>query len=369
MNRHFNITLIALTVFLWTSISNVLKAQENEPLQVSPAQVTFFYPLGTDSRTSLLSSYHFSLNMLWGITGGVNGAEIGSLVNQTKGDLKGAQFGGVANLVSGRVLGGQFAGIINTSSVLRGVQFGGIVNLADASSGEEDELSTGFQAAGILNIESRSLEGAQMALINITKDNLKGAQIGGLFNKTSTLSGVQIGLINMADTVEKGVQIGLLNLVKHGMYTAMEIESNESFYANATYKLGTPRFYSIISLGFRTQNQTEIWAPGFGFGTYFPVGNITGINIDAISYHVNEGEWWTSEENSLHKLKVNCSFQVAPKVTLFGGFSMNLSVSSIKDVEGIPTGSSLKTPGSFYEATNAHRHLKLYPGFNAGIRF
>lgn len=106
MNRHFNITLIALTVFLWTSISNVLKAQENEPLQVSPAQVTFFYPLGTDSRTSLLSSYHFSLNMLWGITGGVNGAEIGSLVNQTKGDLKGAQFGGVANLVSGRVLGG-----------------------------------------------------------------------------------------------------------------------------------------------------------------------------------------------------------------------------------------------------------------------
>lgn len=369
MNRHLNIVIIALTVFLLTSIASVLKAQENESLQSSPAQVTFFYPLGTDGRNSLLSSYNFSLNMLWGITGGVNGAEIGSLVNQTKGGLKGAQLGGIANLVYGGVQGGQFAGIINTSEALRGVQFAGIVNLTNASTDEEDALSKGFQAAGILNMEAQSLDGAQIALINITKDNLKGAQIGGILNKASTVSGVQIGLINMADSVGKGVQIGLLNLVKHGMYTAMEIESNESFYANATYKFGTQRFYSIISLGFKTQPHTEIWATGFGFGTYFPVGKITGVSIDALNYHINEGEWWTSEENSLYKLKANCSFQISPKVAIFGGLSINLLVSSIKDAEGKLIGSSLKNFGNFYEKTNTDTHLKLYPGFNAGIRF
>lgn len=369
MIQHFNIAIIALTVFLWTSIFSDLKAQDEHPSQTSFAQITFVYPLGTEGKSSVLSSYHFSLNMLWGITGGIKGVEMGSLVNQTKGTVKGTQLGGLANFATETVEGAQFAGIINTSKRLQGTQFGGIVNLANSNAQEEEEPSTGLQAAGILNIERQSMVGAQMALINITKDNLKGAQIGGLLNKASTVSGIQIGLINMADTVEKGVQIGLLNLVKHGMYKAVEIEFNESFYANATYKLGTQRFYSILSLGFKTQNQTEIWAPGFGFGTYFPVGKITGINIDAITYHVNEGEWWTSKENSLHKLKINCSFQIAPKVALFGGFSMNLQVSSIKDAEGKPIGSMLNTPGTFYDKVNDNTHLKLYPGFNAGIRF
>lgn len=371
MNRHFKIIIILLAIFSWLSIPNILKAQDDAQSPTAPAQVTFFYPLGTAGKSSVLSSYHFSLNMLWGITGGINDAEIGGLLNQTKGAVVGAQFGGLGNLVSDKVSGAQFSGVINTSTALQGAQFGGLVNLVHSDDAIENELAEddGLQVAGILNLHENSLKGAQMALINITKNNIKGAQIGGLFNKASTVSGVQIGLINMADTVEKGVQIGLLNLVKHGMYTAMEIESNESFYANATYKLGTQKFYSIISLGFKTQNQTEIWAPGFGFGTYFPIGNITGINIDALTYHVNEGEWWTNKENSLHKLKINCSFQVAPKVALFGGFSMNLSVSAIKDAEGTPTGSMLKTPGNFYEKTNANTHLKLYPGFNAGIRF
>lgn len=369
MNRHFNITITVLTIFVWTSMANTLKAQDNSSSPTSPAQVTLLYPLGTEGKSSLLSSYHFSLNMLWGITGGVDGMEIGGVLNQTKGAVVGAQLGGLGNLVSGQVTGAQFSGIINTSGTLQGAQFGGIVNLTNSSTDIEDEASTGVQVAGILNLEANSMKGAQLGLINIAKNNIKGAQVGGLFNKTATLSGVQIGLINMADTVEKGVQIGLLNLVKHGMYTVMEVEANESFYANATYKLGTQRFYSIISLGFKTQNKTEFWAPGFGFGTYFPVGNITGINIDALTYHVNEGEWWTNKENSLHKLKINCSFQVAPKVALYGGLSINLLVSEITDAEGTPTGSTLKTPGTFYEKVNDNTHLKLYPGFNAGIRF
>lgn len=369
MNRHFNIFITVLTIFLGASMANILKAQDDNSSPTSPAQVTFLYPLGTEGKSSLLSSYHFSLNMLWGITGGISGAEIGGLLNQTKGAVTGAQFGGLGNLVSDKVSGVQFSGIINTSAKLQGAQFGGLANMANSGIDAEDEVSTGVQVAGILNLEANSMKGAQLGLINITKNNIKGAQIGGLFNKAATVSGVQIGLINMADTVEKGVQIGLLNLVKHGMYTAIEVEANESFYANATYKLGTRRFYSIVTVGFKTQNKTEFWAPGFGFGTYFPVGNITGINIDALTYHVNEGEWWTSKENSLHKLKINCSFQVAPKLALFAGFSMNLQVSSIKDAEGRPSGSLLKTPGAFYDKVNTDTYLKLYPGFNAGIRF
>lgn len=191
MNRQFNIAIFILTIFSWTSISHLLKAQDSVSTQLSPAQVTLAYPLGTDGKGAILSSYYFSLNMLWGITRGIHGAEFGGMGNQTMGAVKGAQLGGLANLVSGEVRGGQFSGIINTSKKLQGAQFGGVVNLASSADEKEDSASSGLQVAGILNVEGQSLRGAQVALINITKNKLKGVQMGGLFNKASSVSGVR----------------------------------------------------------------------------------------------------------------------------------------------------------------------------------
>lgn len=368
---NLQVRIFTLIIFLSFACTQILKAQEGAT-KPSPAQITFFYPIGTHGIASDSIPYHFSLNMLWGFTGGIKGAELGGLFNKTNGTVTGAQFGGLGNFVAGNVTGGQFAGLINAASSFKGIQMGGLINKVEDKEGsslEETPRNIGVQAAGLYNLQANSMKGVQIGLININREHIQGAQIAGLLNKTKTISGVQFGLINIADTVKKGVPIGLINIVKHGSYSAIEVEYNESFHANISYKLGVKRFYSIITVAFKEQNGKEFWAPGYGFGTYFPVANNTGINIDAISYHINEGEWWTNEENRLNKLKINCSFQLAPRLSLFGGFSVNVLVSGMKDEEGSPQGSDFKTPNSFYDKVNTNTHITIYPGLNAGIRF
>ena len=60
----------------------ISSAQEaEEELINSPAQVTFFYPLGTNSIHTHKYYYDISLNILAGRTGGVNGFELAGWVN------------------------------------------------------------------------------------------------------------------------------------------------------------------------------------------------------------------------------------------------------------------------------------------------
>lgn len=378
MNSKFK--TIAVIFYLCFAQVKTLMAQSHQP-NASPAQISLFYPIGTQGTASDSISYNVSLNLLWGLTGGIRGAELGGLFNKTKGAMSGAQFGGLGNFVDGDMTGGQFSGLMNTATSLKGAQIGGLINSVNNTPKvhQSDTIeaiaspiyeNNGVQAAGLLNQQAENMKGVQIAgLINLNRQHIKGVQLSGLLNKTKSISGVQIGLINIADTITNGVPIGLINIVKSNAYKATEVEVNESFYANVSYKMGVKRFYSIFSLAFTTQNQKEFWALGFGFGTSFAVNNITGIHIDAVNYHLNEGEWWTNNHNQLNKLKINCSFQLAPKLSVFGGFSANVLISEIKNKEGIPTGSHFKTPNAFYEKVNSSTKIVIYPGLNAGIRF
>ena len=63
-------------------------AQESDTLLTSKVQVTFAYPLGSNGLNSLNYSNNFSLNILFGLNGGVDGVEIGGLMNYNKGEVK-----------------------------------------------------------------------------------------------------------------------------------------------------------------------------------------------------------------------------------------------------------------------------------------
>jgi len=383
---------------------------ENEEGRKRLAQITFISPLGTNGIQSANTTNKISLNLIMGVSGGVNGFEMGGFHNTTKGDAKGFQVAGFGNVVTGISNGFQFGGLYNVdlglsqglqvagiTNVITGmskgmhvagisnyvhqeswaVQFGGIANVSPKG-------NHGFQVAGISNINGKEGEGSQLAglanvhygkrskfqaagLVNIATEGTRGAQLAGLVNYTSKLNGFQLALINIADTVESGVPLGLLSIVKHGYY-AFEIEANDAFWINATYKMGTPRLYNIFTVGFQQQNGNEIWGVGLGLGTLISVREKWGFNFDLTATHVNENEWWTEELNLLNRLKFNAWFDLGP-LKLYGGPSLNVHVSNLKDNEGNPGGNLIDPGLSFLNETNGKTRTLVYPGFNLGIRF
>jgi hypothetical protein len=156
-------------------------------------------------------------------------------------------------------------------------------------------------------------------------------------------------------------------VVKHGYY-AFELEANDAFWINATYKMGVPKLYNIFTVGFNQQNGQEMWAVGLGMGSILPFSDRWGLNFDLTASHVNENEWWTQDLNLLNRLKMNLWVDIGP-MQFFGGPSLNVYVSQLINDEGNPGGNLIDPSLSFYEHTSGNTKTIIYPGFNFGIRF
>jgi len=379
MNTIFkNSKYLAIMLIMFGMINFQSMAQEiKEEQKIMPAQLTLISPLGTNGLESGRVINRFSVNIWAGVSGGVLGAEFGGLANFSKGNvtgfqgaglinaslgaLKGAQFAGLANYNQGNITGSQASGIANISlGTVMGPQFAGIanVNIKDA---------TGGMFSGIINTTVGNMNGVQFAgIANVTIGKLNGMQFG-LVNYAHTLSGFQLGLINVAHTVEKGSALGLITYFKNG-YHRFEMEYNETFYLNATFKSGVPHLYMIYTIGFKTDSNTAYWAPGIGVGTLVGLSDKLDLNSDLIVRQVNEDEWWTDDLNLLNTLKVNLAYNITDRFAIYGGPSLNVAVSGIKDEEGMVIGETF-VPWHFFDKTYDNHAVKMYVGFNAGIRF
>jgi hypothetical protein len=350
---------------------------DSEPMSVMPAQLTFISPLGTNGMQSGRTINIVSVNMLAGISGGVRGVELGGLANVSKGNVTGLQAAGLVNSSLGYANGLQLAGLVNfNKGFVNGAQLAGLVNLTTAEF-EGAQMAglinvntkdlKGFQAAGLINTTTGIADGLQLAgVTNVATTELRGAQIG-LINYTNTLNGFQLGLINVADSVGKGAGLGLFTFYRNG-YHAFELEYNETFRANATFKSGVDKLYMIYTLGFKTDNNKTYWSPGIGLGSNFHLSERTSLNVDLISRQVNEDEWWTNELNLLNTLRLDVAWNISDRVAFYGGPTYNVVVSGIQDNEGNVVGDSF-SPWSFYDKTYNNNRVKMYFGFNAGFRF
>ena len=370
-------TLLSILIFLTAITYSKVTAQDGKlPTKTMPAQLTFLFPLGTNGLNSHHIANNFSINMLAGASGGVKGLELAGLGNLTKGNVKGLQTAGLANATLGNVTGLQMAGLINfNKGYINGLQIAGLANAIPAKvSGLQlaglvhapAKDVNGVQAAGITNVSTGHLSGLQMSLVNVAAKSVTGSQIG-LVNYTGKLNGFQLGLVNIADSVGKGGGLGLITFYRNG-YHQFEIEWNETFYLNATFKSGVERFYMIYTLGFKTDNNRTFWAPGIGFGSLFKLSRGINLNTDLIASQVNEDEWWTDELNLLSTLKFNFSFHFTDQLAIFAGPSLNVVVSGIENVEGEVIGDSF-SPWDFYDKTHSNNRVKMYLGLNAGVRF
>src|SRR5690606_15375627 len=122
------------------------------------------------------------------------------------------------NHFSLNVLGGYTAGVegfeaaglfnINQRSVM-GIQVAGITNMVGGD-------TKGFQAAGIINSVHQSVKGMQVAgILNLVKRTSTGLQVAGIYNRTDSSAQHQIsGILNTAEKA-KGIQIsGISNITR-----------------------------------------------------------------------------------------------------------------------------------------------------------
>jgi hypothetical protein len=370
------IKIITITLFVF--VSSLLNAQEKTVATFRPFQISFISPMGTNGLESWKISNNLSINIFAGYNGGLDGLEVGGFYNGLHGNMKGVQLAGYVNTVLGTMDGLQGSGFVNfVKDTSTGAQISGFTNVALNSftglqasgfANYSKDMPTGAQVSGFVNVNMGDIKGIQgSGFANYNNGKVDGAQISSFFNYTKVLKGVQISFINIADSVETGLPIGFFSYVKNG-YHKFEFGGNESLYGVASFKTGTTKFYNIFSFGLNVNHNNLFWGFGYGIGTLIPLSEKMSMNIDLISYQLNDESFWTYNLNSLNKLSVNTSIQLTPGFAVFGGLSWNVLATENYDLEGNLVLPNI-APWSVYDKTYQNVNVKMYPGVSLGIRF
>ncbi|MEM9919093.1 MAG: STN domain-containing protein [Bacteroidota bacterium] len=376
-------------------------------------QITLASFIGTNYPESSEVTNQLSVNILWGHNGGLNGFEIGGLVNTITNNVNGFQVAGLANRVGGNVYGTQLAGIFNRNDgYTGGFQLAGIYN-------ETGTRSTAVQVSGLLNIANGDITGLQGTVGgNIVYGDATALQIGGLFNynkgdakmqmapvfniandvqtgqasllfnRAKQVEGFQLGIVNICDSIV-GAPIGLISLVKNG-YNRIELSGGDVFHVGLGIKLGAKPFYNIVQFGLnwtepldtRVSSERMSWGLGYGFGTAKPLGKAKKHlwNLELVGFHINEGEGWTKKLNLLGQLRLTFDFYLGKRTSIFFGPSLNTMFSRVQtgDPETPTVGSRIphwtivNSVSNFEDPSDSSNILTSYtmwPGFRAGIRF
>ncbi len=360
----------------------------NDPLY-RDFQVSFVPFVGSNHKLSGNVINDYSVNVLGGYSRGTRKVEFGGLFNIDRGDVSYAQFAGLFNTVGGETYGVQMAGLGNlTRGQVTGSQFAGLLN-ANLDSVNAVQLaglfnvngrtSQGVQMAGLFNLQPSYYKGSQFAgLLNIATHQMHGTQIAGLLNFAHHIRGAQIGLVNYADSV-RGVPLGLLSIVSKG-YHKIELSADEIFYINASFRTGVRQFYNILTVGLKPESlngstpgspnpsQENVWTFGYGIGTAPKLTNKLFLNVDLTANHVNEGSF-TNSTSLLNKLYVGFDYQIARKISIAGGITLNGYMFDPSFNEN-PTLFTDFSPSIVNTHTFFSGHqLKMWWGAKFGIRF
>jgi len=387
-------------------------------------QVSFIPTIGTHMEASGIIDNNFSLNVLGGYNGGVDGIEIGGLFNILNRNMEGLQIAGLVNVVQGHTSGMQVAGIVNKNKKnVTGFQVGGISNfLSDSIHGMQvagisnivngrvngfqvagihnhvtedvngvqvggiinwvQDSIVGMQIAGISNVANGKMNGLQVSGIhNLSTKNIVGGQISGitnqalsemhgiqlsLINYAKMNSGLQLGLINIADT-SNGIALGLFNYIKDG-YHPIEIFRNEVLYTNLAFKSGMDYFYMTYTAGFRS-SEPHILGIGLGVGSKINTWKWLSFSLDLTSTFINEQEFdneYDWQLNLLNRFDLTIDLNIK-KFSIIFGPSINGHVSQLQNSSGIFISDIAKNP--FYTNVTDNTQFQAWWGYKAGLRY
>lgn len=371
----------------------------------------FIYPLSTNGTEAGKYVNEFSLHWLVGYAAGldgvefagfgniendfVDGAQFAGFFNIVKNNVNGAQFAGFLNVNGGNLEGAQFAGFFNaTVGEMEGVQGAGFMNMATGHT--EGAQFAGFmnvithdaeavQAAGFANFASGNVEGAQFTsfinyshdvnvqvagFMNVASGDVKGFQGSGFINIARNVKGVQLGVFNVADSVD-GVPIGLLSIVRKNGYRKLEVWGSETLHANVGFKIGVEKFYNIFAFGSQFAAENFRWGMGYGIGTQVELSERNYLNIDLMSFQIQEdGDriFEQTELNLLNTLRIAYSHQFSKHFGFFVAPTFNVMTSQRQNALDGSIGTEL-SPWTIFDRTYTNTNVQMWPGFHAGLRF
>lgn len=339
-----------------------------------PFQLSVIPGLGTHGKMSPQVGNEFSFNLFGGYNAYVDGVEVGGMFNIIKKDMRYAQVAGLFNIVGGKVTGAQVAGLYNqnfdsvtgaqvagiasiTEGLVSGSQVSGLVGFAGGGvsgaqisgiAGVAEQSDDGAQVSGVLSITEEKVDGVQVGgvlavagdsvigtqvagvanvaggrvdgaqiagIANLTGKGIRGVQIAGVINVATKVRGSQIGLINICDSIS-GCTIGLINIVAHG-YHKLSVSTNEVFPLNASLKLGTQRFYSILGGGISLDPKSKAYGFGVGFGADWSLGRKFYLNPELTVQNIYQGDW--EQINLLHRAQLSLHYKPLPYLSVFAG--------------------------------------------------
>lgn len=404
-------TLLGIVLPLLSSLQasegDSTKTTQNDT--VLPFQITLITPLGTNGYHSIKSTNYFSMNIIAGYNGGLDGLEVGGFANVLHNNMRGTQAAGFANVVRGNMQGVQMAGFANyVHGTTEGMMAAGFANhsmhsaRAMQAAGFSNQVVgslTGIQAAGFTNVTTDSVEGAQIAgfvnysgnetralqaagFVNAANGNVTGGQVAGFgnvareidgmqvagfINAATKVKGLQLGFINLADTFESGIPIGFLSIVKDG-YRSYSISANELLWTEFQFKTGVKKFYNIFAVALAPIPGNDGWAYGYGVGSTVFERAKTSLSIDLVGYQVNERELYTDATNNLFRLAPNFAYHpTGGRFAIWGGPSLNLLVSGNERYDGSSFESKLP-PYHILDDQGTYANSKLWIGGQIGIR-
>jgi len=305
---------------------NEIEAQNNQKEQAQPSQFTFAYPLGTNGIDAISIRNRFSVNVLYGINGGLDGLEIGGILNYNHGDVNGVQLAWVSNI--------------------------------------NREHTNGLMWAGCFNLTMDDSRGMQLADLNIAAGDFTGLQ-AGMFNYAGGLRGVQFGLVNIVGEDNGAVPIGLINIVRGGYYE-LEFVASEVLYTNVNYKMGVEHFYTIFKLGSSRYESNPVYSFGLGFGSMLSLAEKHKISMDLSVNHIVYNEEWSSDDNCLSKLDLSYRFYILEHVALVAGPSFNWYVSEMMVDDSFGT---LNIPSNAHNFRHDNKEQWMWLGFNVGLAY
>ena len=130
-------------------------------------RVTFLNSLGTNGNNSQEYTAQYSINLVGGIHGGLDGREFGLLYNVETYYVYGFQIAGLGKLSLGEMSGLNIAGLSNYSQrPMKGLQLSGLAYISETS-------MEGLQLSAGLNVSAGELSGMHIAgIANISNDDI-----------------------------------------------------------------------------------------------------------------------------------------------------------------------------------------------------
>ncbi len=200
-------TFLFLFLFSGISLQTFAQSDDNDDydrLKYRKWRITIINPIGTNGVAAPKYTAKYSINLIGGYHGGLNGAEFGTLYNYNRDYASGFQIAGLVNATGGYMEGINIAGLVNyASNDMSGIQASGLGNIS------KDDIE-GLQAAGAFNFAGDDISGLQGSLgANIALGNVEGLQASGLFNYAgSNISGLMVsGGGNIANKDMEGLMV------------------------------------------------------------------------------------------------------------------------------------------------------------------